>query len=141
MTFLFSLYSRLNHQEERLFVNREEIRVLPTGMGILGIFSHLQNFLCTANAGLCMITYHLHVIACNLYLSRVGVKLYTPCHRTSCCFFFSKSVPIPVPRCLFLIEPNSNNETNNTFKHPRALITNNEVNNIEISFLDSTVKN
>ena len=41
-----------------------------------------------------MSTYQLHVIACNLDLSRVGMNWNLRCHSTNCCFFF-KICPHP----------------------------------------------
>ena len=55
----------------------------------------LEHCFLAANAGLWMGTYQLQEIAWNLDLSRVEVEWNLPCHRTSCWFFFSKSVPFP----------------------------------------------
>ena len=65
------------------------------GWGFCGFFL-ICGFFWAANAGLWMGTYQLQEIAWNLDLSRVEVEWNLPCHRTGCCFFFSKSVPIPV---------------------------------------------
>ena len=61
-----------------------------SGLGILRIFQHLRIFWGVANAGLGMGTYQLHVIACNLDLRRVGMKLNLRFHSTNCWVFFFK---------------------------------------------------